>query len=272
MGIFSFLKPPKTPTRPGRSRGDASAIHTSHLTYGDYTIVVLRKSQAKRLTLRVSKRHRGLVLVAPQGCLDTHILSFLRSCDGWLRKVAPQILALQKTTGGTSHQPICSTSVIAPGQRLSILGSPTVIRYISCARRSVQLQRDTEANQTLDVYGPSLDILDTQVRCYIKSLALDKVTFYSHRYAQTLGVTFNAIRVKSMTSRHGSCSSRGNLNYGWHLAFAPEWILAYVCAHEVAHLKEMNHSRAFWAIVAQLYPTYRQAIKWLKINGSTLQI
>ena len=105
---------------------------------------------------------------------------------------------------------------------------------------------------------------------YFKNLAKSKLSEYSHIYAHQLGVTIAKISVKDMTTRYGSCTASGNLNYCWRIVFAPETVLAYLCAHEVSHLKEMNHSKAFWENVKHLCPDYLQLRKWLKQHGKEL--
>ena len=82
-------------------------------------------------------------------------------------------------------------------------------------------------------------------------------------------------RVKSLTlrdtrSRWGSCSADGALSFSWRIAMAPPRVIDYLAAHEVAHLREMNHSPAFWTLCEQLCPGMEDAKRWLKRNGSLL--
>lgn len=81
---------------------------------------------------------------------------------------------------------------------------------------------------------------------------------------------FNACRFKRMNSRFGSCSSGKNINIAFRLLFAPREIFRYVCAHELAHLKEFNHSAKFWNLVELAVPNYRISEKWLKNSGFLL--
>ena len=85
-----------------------------------------------------------------------------------------------------------------------------------------------------------------------------------------LGVNAKSIRIKKMQSRFGSCTSDAVLAFSWYLIFAPQQVVRYVVAHEVAHIKEMNHSLSFWRLVATLCPTYNQDRLWLKQNGRHL--
>lgn len=89
-------------------------------------------------------------------------------------------------------------------------------------------------------------------------------------HAARLGVTVKAIRMRSQSSRWGSCSSTGNINYNWRLIMAPPFVLDYVAAHEVAHLVEMNHSAAFWATVKRTLPDMERGRAWLKAHGRKL--
>ena len=89
-------------------------------------------------------------------------------------------------------------------------------------------------------------------------------------HAARLGVTVKSIRMRSQSTRWGSCSSSGTINYNWRLIMAPPFVLDYVAAHEVAHLVEMNHSAAFWATVKRTLPDMERGRAWLKAHGRAL--
>ena len=73
----------------------------------------------------------------------------------------------------------------------------------------------------------------------------------------------NQVRVKNHKTKWGSCSSKRNLNFNWHLCFLPLHLIEYLVIHELMHLRQMNHSPAYWAEVAKYYPGYRAAEKEL---------
>lgn len=77
-----------------------------------------------------------------------------------------------------------------------------------------------------------------------------------------------SINLKYNTSNWGSCSTQRNINLSTRLLLAPKWVIEYVIVHEMSHLREMNHSKRFWAIVEKACPDYLKAEKWLKIHGS----
>ena len=90
------------------------------------------------------------------------------------------------------------------------------------------------------------------------------------RHAAKLGVTPRRITLRDTTSRWGSCSSTGALNFSWRLIMAPSYVLDYLAAHEVAHLVYMNHSPAFWKILGKLSAHVDRAEAWLKAHGAGL--
>ena len=87
-------------------------------------------------------------------------------------------------------------------------------------------------------------------------------------FAERMGVDYGRITVREQKTRWGSCSQKGNLNFNWKLALMPEEILDYLVVHELAHRVEMNHSPAFWAVVAEEIPDYKTRREWLRQNGA----
>lgn len=83
-------------------------------------------------------------------------------------------------------------------------------------------------------------------------------------YAQIMGISYGRITIREQKTRWGSCSSKGNLNFNWKLTLMPMEILDYVVVHELAHRREMNHSKAFWRIVEQVLPDYRERRRRLR--------
>lgn len=89
-------------------------------------------------------------------------------------------------------------------------------------------------------------------------------------YAPLVGVTYGRITIRSQRTRWGSCSSSGNLNFNCLLMLAPIEVLDSVVVHELCHLKEMNHSAAFYREVLRVFPAYEHHHGWLKAHGSEL--
>jgi predicted metal-dependent hydrolase len=86
-----------------------------------------------------------------------------------------------------------------------------------------------------------------------------------------MGVAPNRIFIKEQRSLWGSCSTKGNLNFNARLLEAPPEVLDYVVVHELSHLKEMNHSRRFWAVVQSWCPRHKEHRRWLRENSRLLR-
>ena len=89
-------------------------------------------------------------------------------------------------------------------------------------------------------------------------------------YADIMGATFGKITIKNQKTRWGSCSSKRNLNFNCLLMLTPDKVRDYVVIHELCHLKQMNHSKMFWAEVEKVMPDYKVYRQWLKQNGNVL--
>lgn len=124
--------------------------------------------------------------------------------------------------------------------------------------------------------GPRLSVpggpahLARRLTDWLKAQALADLEPQVARHAETLGVRPTGIRMRGQSSRWGSCSSAGRLNFNWRLVLAPPHVLDYVAAHEVAHLVEMNHSAAFWEQVAIALPDMERGRAWLRAYGHEL--
>jgi predicted metal-dependent hydrolase len=82
------------------------------------------------------------------------------------------------------------------------------------------------------------------------------------------GYRYEQVRLKHNRSNWGSCSVAGNLNLNVRLLLAPLEVLDYVIVHELAHLKQHDHSRAYWRLVERAMPDYRRHVDWLRIHGA----
>jgi len=92
----------------------------------------------------------------------------------------------------------------------------------------------------------------------------------TEREAARLHLSYTRIAVRDQRTRWGSCSTRGTLSFSWRLAIAPPEILEYVVTHELLHLREHNHSRAFWALLDEHRPGWRAEARWLRDHGDEL--
>ncbi len=147
---------------------------------------------------------------------------------------------------------------------------PAALRFLKqhqqwIVRKWMEVERRQEERQQ----RPLPDyITDPEKKKLYRSQAREVISRRAAYFAPLMGVSYNRIAIKETKTRWGSCSAKGNLNFHWKLILMPAKILDYVVVHELAHLKEMNHSPRFWAQVEKMLPDYRQRRKWLKEHGA----
>ena len=105
---------------------------------------------------------------------------------------------------------------------------------------------------------------------YCKQIAGTQARKLADDYCRELQVAYSRITLRDPRTRWGSCSTAGSLSFSWRLMMAPPEVFGYVVAHEVAHLKAMNHSVSFWEAVEKICPNYEQYRLWLTTNGGEL--
>lgn len=214
-------------------------------------VLIKHKIRLKKLTLSFSKSQKAFVVTAPLFVSFSKIAEFIDGAKHWFSKV--ETVQQQEVT-----------EKITPGSFISVLGKSLRVDFYPNPKSLV-----IEKEGVLEIHGITTKFESILVT-HLKNLATEKCTQYSHEYAKKLKVEFATIAVKDMRTRFGSCTSHKHLNYCWRVVMAPEHILAYLCAHEVAHLKEMNHSKNFWKLVENLCPDYKISRKWLKQHGHKL--
>lgn len=90
-------------------------------------------------------------------------------------------------------------------------------------------------------------------------------------WAAKLGLAVSSVAVRNQRTRWGSCGRDGGICLNWRLLLMPDWVRDYVLVHELMHLRRMDHSPRYWALVAMAYPAYREARAWLRLNGAGLR-
>ena len=137
-----------------------------------------------------------------------------------------------------------------------------------------------EAGHLLMVYLPkALENSEKESRRLLKNLCEktiveDQTAYLKEVIDELNGLYFQekfvSCRFKRVNGRFGSLSRKGNINIAFRLLFAPREVFRYVCVHELAHLKEFNHSKKFWQVVESAMPDYKQHEKWLRHKGFLL--
>ena len=225
---------------------------------GVMAVDLRRHPRARNYTLRVAGPTRSPVLTMPKRGSLNEARQFLDRHSGWLKR---QIDKLPQPT------------TIADRAAIPLRGVMHRIRHEPNRRGTVTI--DTEgAIPVLIVPTPAgsgeARHLRRRVVDFLRREAKRDLEWAVIRHTLSLGVRAKAIRLRDQTSRWGSCSASGHLSFSWRLVMAPPFVLDYLAAHEVAHLRELNHSRRFWHLCEALAPETQGARAWLLANGPAL--
>jgi len=206
--------------------------------------------RARRVGLRIDVAGRKVELVLPRGVAASTGLRFLAAKRGW---IAARLEALPQRVP------------FVEGAILPLLGVPhQVCREFDPAAPPVRI-----IDGEIWVRSDPLH-LARRVHDHLVAVAQAEISPRAHRLAARIGRKVARVSVRDTRSRWGSCSGQGNLSFSWRLIFAPEPVLEYVVAHEVAHLAEMNHGPRFWRLVESLTPNTAAPRAWLKRHRNQL--
>lgn len=219
-----------------------------------YLVRVRRHRQARRYTLRIHSATRDVVLTMPPRGSLTQAREFVQKHGAW---IAARLRRLP------------DAAPFADGTVLPLRGTAHRIVHRRVVRGTVWVESGEVDERLLCVAGQAPHI-SRRVRDFLKREAKRDLEAASRRAAAALAVTIKRVTIRDQSSRWGSCSTTGVLSYSWRLILAPPFVLDYLAAHEVAHMVEMNHSRAFWRLVERICPHMRGAKSWLEAHDAEL--
>ena len=228
-----------------------------------HRVQIKRVATARRLTLRVRAATRDVVLTLPPRGSLIRAKVFVDRHAGWI---------------GARLARLPAPTPFGPGAVIPLRGVLHEITHRTGARGTVwteALATDADALPKPDAL-PKLCVsgdapfVARRVHDFLMREARRDLLVAVARHTATLGVTARRLTLRDTTTRWGSCSSAGALNFSWRLIMAPPFVLDYLAAHEVAHLVHMNHSAAFWALAKRLVPDMDRAEAWLKVHGVEL--
>lgn len=220
------------------------------LANGETISYLLERRPRRTIGLRITEN--GLVVHAPKRIFEFQLNQILQEKSNWI---------LNKLKNREDNQ--VEKIQWVDGEHLLYLGNDI---HLSITQ--------SNSNKTLIFYQKSLNMACLQpnnraacsrrvIQWYKKQAALD----FGRRLeilSAKLGVETPPLTLSNARSRWGSCNSRGEVRLSWRLLQAPPHIINYVICHELAHLKQMNHSAKFYAVLESLFPNYKAAEKELK--------
>jgi hypothetical protein len=213
------------------------------------TLPIRRDRRARQITIHIDASLGGAKVVMPVYAALSDVRAAVRQNEDWLldrlAKLPPRV-------------PFADGAVIPYG------GLKHRIRHIPDRRGVVE-----RVENEIWVFGRP-EHLQRRVTDWLKAEAKRTIAPLCLEKAEQVDKRVRRVMVRDQRSRWGSCGSNGHLSFNWRLILAPETVLDYVVAHEVAHLVEMNHSPAFWEVVETLTPHTKTGRNWLNRRGQHL--
>ena len=211
-------------------------------------VVFRRHAQARRLVLRLNSTGTGVQVTVPNGVSRARALEFTERSRAWIEERV-------KKRGGLIQ--------LAPGHVIPFRGVSHDIRHVESRRGVVSVD---PVRSVIDVPGDTAHV-KRRLLDFLKAEAREELTSASEYYAVRMGVHYRRISIRDQRSRWGSCTAAGDLSYSWRLILAPDFVLDYVAAHEVAHLRHLDHSPRFWRLVLTHCQDAARAKNWLRAHG-----
>ena len=226
------------------------------LPSGDQLHYQLERRQRRTVGLKITEN--GLVIHAPKRISQSHLESIIVLKADWIRKKLETLIENKMPEMQWRH-----------GETLLFMGN-TVSLAVEHDIRSKAVEYEPGVLQLAMPNHHDQNLIARKVIQWYKKQALVDFTRRLEIFSSKLGVSFSSFNLSNAGSRWGSCNSRKEIRLNWRLLQAPPHIINYVVCHELAHLKEMNHSAKFWATVASIYPDYKLAEKELKALSANL--
>jgi predicted metal-dependent hydrolase len=225
------------------------------IALGEHTVsYVLRR--ARRRSIGLSIDHRGLRVGAPSGASLHDVEASILQHREWIRS------KLDEWQARPHPEPLR----IVDGVQIPLLGSPITVSP-GHRRQALRLEPANARTRTHPV--SALTRRSTAAaRESVARAGQHAVRRAPGPLRARLGVALPRLSLSSARTRWGSCSLRSGIRLNWRLIHFPLPVIDYVAVHELAHLREMNHSARFWSIVAQVYPDYPNARKALQLGAT----
>ncbi|MBY0562302.1 SprT family zinc-dependent metalloprotease [Hyphomicrobium sp.] len=218
-------------------------------------VEVRRHPGARRLTLRVSRTRRAVIVTLPLQCDLDEAGTFLNRHIDWVRARLDSL---------PNHIPFEDAAA------MPLRGTPHTISFTGNPRTRVITIDDRQGRRPSIIVPGDKDRAPDRLMRFLFDEAKRDLAASVAKYTRPLSVKATRIGIRDQTSRWGSCSTTGALSFSWRLILAPSFVLDYVAAHEVAHLAEMNHGPRFWALVKKICPDFETAKQWLQVLGPDL--
>lgn len=221
-------------------------------------------SKSKRRTLMIRVSDGKVQAFMPKRLSESHIEEFVAKKLRWIQRKIQQQLSV----------PSYIPKRYLNGEVFYYLGQPYTLRVIQGSPASVSKNYDqiVVVTRRTEQHANYANTVHRQLRQWYWQAAEQELQARTDYYAERMQLKYSSLIVRQYKSRWGSCSAKGEISYNWQILLAPLAIVDYLVVHELAHLKQHNHSPRFWALVATQIPDYKARRQWLKEQGGRLRI
>ena len=235
------------------------------MTVGETTITyTLRRSEVAK-NARLSVTPDGIDIVVPKSASDADIEGVLRRRRGWL---VEQTKAMSKRVAAAPKvgRFVSGAKIPYRGRLMRLTVEPSEATLVDVTYRSGFLVKVPES-----LPEASRDpVIETAVRLWLRKRLREDVAAYARQHGEPNGLKPKGILIKDQKHLWGSCGADRRIYLNWQLIFAPKPVLEYAVVHELSHLKERTHDRAFWGLVGSILPDWEARKAWLDKNEHLL--
>jgi predicted metal-dependent hydrolase len=225
------------------------------LATGETISYLLERRPRRTVGLKITEN--GLIVHAPKRIFEFQLNQILQEKSKWI---------LTKLQAREANQ--VEKIEWVDGEHLLYLGQDIQLKLVVNNKKKIHFERNE-----LTLHAPQANIhaaCRASILMWYKKTAILDFTRRVEVFAAKLGVATPPVTLSNAQSRWGSCNSRGEVRLSWRLLQAPPHIINYVICHELAHLKQMNHSAKFYAVLENLFPNHKIAEKELKLLSPQL--
>lgn len=237
------------------------------IQFGNHTIPYTLTRSKRRKTLSISVDQHGLSVISPFNVDIQKVETTLHKKAVWILKQVTSFNEMQTRVQKRSFLSGEKLPYLGRQYRLKVMKTDInepILRFFQ-GRFLAELPKGVSEDEHRDLLYP---LFVNWVKQRASKYSQDRLK----RFTLKLQKEPNKIVIKDQEQRWGSCTPSGNILLNWRIFLAPTSMIDYVLAHELVHLKHMDHSKEYWETLRMLMPDYEQRKQWLRINGGTLNI
>lgn len=216
-------------------------------------IAYTHKVHARARNLKITIHPSGQVIVTTPRFIPKLIIdSFVNEKEAWITK---QLASIPKPQKNELNQ----SQILFKGVEHSIV-------KVFDPKQPIGVHIEKNSIYINPVVATSESYINALER-FLKHESAHYILHHTQVWAKKMNTSYQNVVLKNQSTRWGSCSSKGNLNFNWKLIHAPTEVIDYVIIHELAHRTHMDHSKNFWDLVGKFDPEFHKHRGWLKRHG-----